>query len=381
MKSKIYFKKLITYGLILTTLISSPIYAADSKDKKVIKIEYDKIEDLVKKENLQIKLNDMKLDDMEDALDAADDAENGVRQIQRAIYEMQSMLDDISRTTLDPSVAALAEATKLSLDLNSMSLDTQMGGSGSDNQVEMAELGFKQAELNLVNSTQNMFILYHQLSENISMLERNRELLIAQYEISKISLEYGMIAPSRITDLETSIQEFDANYTSLVHQMDALVLQFKALIGLAYDDNIELGDIPNLDKKYIEEMNFEKDLKDVLKNSLSIKTKKSEVKGANSKTKTYELKIKENDVTLAFTNQYKLIKEKLDSLLLSEKILQSSLAKLDKEILRYEMGMISLMDYNSVVNEVESQKSTVKLNTSSLLMEIEKYEAMKNGMI
>ena len=380
MKKKINFVRIIAFSLIITMLSSFPVQAVDKKAPKAITIEYDDIEKLVKKENLQIKLNEISLSNMEDALDSADGAQDGIRELQGSIYDVQSGLNEYSN--MFPELEPLVQAIKFSLELSSMSFDAQIPStSGSNSQVKMAELGYKQAELALINSTQNMFILYHQLGDNITQLERSRELLLDQLELTKLSLQYGLVAPSSINDLESAIKELNANYSALLHQRDSLVLQFKGLLGLTYEQEIELGDIPQLNKSYIKKIDLDKDLKEALKNSLSIKSKKTELSDADSKTKKYELQLKENDVTLTFNNQYQLIMEKLDNLSLSENKLNASMNKLEREVIRHSMGLISLMDLKKITNDVETQKSTVRTNSSTLFMEIEKYKAMKSGMI
>lgn len=376
-------KKVIAYTLIFTSLSAIPVYGADKDDFKKVTLEYEDIEDYVKKENLQIKLNDISLDEMEDALDSADDSSDGIRELQQTIYAISDSLNDIISLG-DPITSALAQATQFSLELSSSSLDGQSpSSSGQEGQVDLAELGFEQAEENLVNLTQKMFILFHQLNDNIKQLENNRELLVKQLEIAEISFQYGLVAPSTISDLKANIQEFDTNYTALVHQRDALILQLKGLIGLTVNDELKLGEIPMVDRSYISKIDFKKDLEKAIKNSMSIKTKKAELDNndAGSKTKGYELQLKENEVTLSLTNQYQLLIEKLNTLELSESKLASLNGKLIKEELRYNMGMISLMDFNSVKNEVYTQNNTVASNTSNLFMEIENYKAMINGMI
>lgn len=383
MRSKLY--KFMVLTLIFSLVVTVPAFAADKGSTKV-SIEYEDIKDHVKKKNAQIKLNNISVGDMKDALDSANDSSGGMRDMQNAISQLSMALSEIANSpNSDPDVAVLAEATLMSLQLSGGSMD--MGGGadtdGMRDQIRTAELGYEHAEKSIVSSAQNIFVVYHQLSENISSMDRSREMMTNQLEIAEHSLNYGLVSPSTIADLKSKIREFDVNYNNLVNQRDALVLQFKGLIGLKYEDEVVFGDVPKSDRNYISKIDFDKDLKSALKSSMSIKTKKSELssKSADSKTKEYELQLKENEITTNLKKQSQLLNEKLDTLKLSESSLISAEARLFKAEVSYHMGMISKADFNSAKNEVESQKSTVKSNEMALFIEIENYKSMVKGMI
>lgn len=383
MRNKLY--RFVILTLIFSIVITVPVFAADNKEGKKVSIEYEDINDHVRKKNAQIKLNNLSIGDMKDALDSANDSSGGMRDMQNSIYEISSMLNGIISTSDDPEIVALAQATLMNLQLSGGSMD--MGGGadtdGMRDQIRTAELGYEHAEKSIVNSAQNIFVVYHQLSENISSMDRSREMMTNQLEIAEHSLNYGLVSPSTIADLKSKIREFDVNYNNLVNQRDALVLQFKGLIGLKYEDEVVFGDVPKSDRNYISKIDFDKDLKSALKSSMSIKTKKSELssKSADSKTKEYELQLKENEITANLKKQYQLLNEKLDTLKLSESSLIAAEARLFKAEVSYHMGMISKSDFNSAKNEVESQKSTVKSNEMALFIEIENYKSMVKGMI
>ncbi len=258
-----------------------------------------------------------------------------------------------------------------------------MGSNNDDakDQIRAAELGYEQSHTALVNSAEKMFVLYHQIENNINLMEVNRELMVSQLDLAKHRLELGLIPPATITDLQKSLLDFDNNTASLRNQRDALILQFKNLIGLTIEDEIEFGKLPETDKDYVLKIDFNDDLEKALKNSLSIKSKKAELKSADKKTRDYQIEIKENDVTQKLNSQYQLLLEKYNTLKLSEIKLASLNAKLFTEDVRYQMGQTSLIDFRSFKNEIENQKSTVKTDSSNLFIEIENYKAMLDGMI
>lgn len=372
--------KILVFTLIFSIFISLPASAADGKKNNPILVEYNEIEKIVTKNNLQIKVDGYSIDDMKDALDASSDSSGDMRDLQNAIYNVS---DGLNAYAGSPDLGPLAQAIQFSLELSASSFSVPMGSNNDDakDQIRAAELGYEQSHTALVNSAEKMFVLYHQIENNINLMEVNRELMVSQLDLAKHRLELGLIPPATITDLQKSLLDFDNNTASLRNQRDALILQFKNLIGLTIEDEIEFGKLPETDKDYVLKIDFNDDLEKVLKNSLSIKSKKAELKSADKKTRDYQIEIKENDVTQKLNSQYQVLLEKYNTLKLSYIKLASLNAKLFTEDVKYQMGKVSLMDFNTFKNEIDNQKATVKTDTSNLFVEIENYKAMLDGMI
>lgn len=373
--------KIIVCTLIFSIFISLPASAADGKKTKSILVEYDEIGKIVTKNNLQIKVDGFSIDDMKDALDASKDSSGGMRDLQDAIYNVSQGLNAYAG---NPELGPLAQAIQFSLDLSASSFGAPMGGSSNDDakdQIRAAELGYEQAHTALINSAEKMFVLYHQLEDNLDLMEVNRKLMVSQLDMAKHRLELGLIPPATITDLQKSLLDFDNNTASLRNQREALILQFKNLIGLSIEDEIEFGKLPLTDKDYVLKIEFNDDLDKAIKSSLSIKSKKAELKSADKKTRDYQIQIKENEVTQKLNSQYQVLLEKYNTLKLSDIKLASLNAKLFTEDVKYQMGKVSLMDFNTFKNEIDNQKATVKTDTSNLFVEIENYKAMLKGMI
>jgi len=382
-KIKVNLKRIVAYTLILTTISTLPVYSAGDEDTNTkLIIEFNNLESLVKNDNRQLKIIENSISDLEDARDASRDALRQTSAIQEEISEASDGLNlIISNPLADNSTKELAASTQLSLSLSSNSL--QNSSSITNGQMESSRLNLEQAEINLVNSSKKMFILLHQLSNNIEQMEDSHALMLNQLELTKVRSDLGLVTQSVVEDIASSLKELDASYSSLVHQLDSLLIQFKGILDISSSKEIELGQIPTVDIDYLTDINLEDDIDLAIKNSMSIKIKKQELSNnkASSKTRNNEIKLKENEIKLGITNQYNLLNETLDTLELSENKLKSLNGKLTKEQLRYDIGLISLMDLKSIINEVEAQKSTVISNSYNMFIEIENYEAMKNGMI
>ncbi|TJX13412.1 TolC family protein [Tissierella creatinini] len=375
---KIKSKIIMALSFILAFSSSLPSYAGSG----TVTISYEDIEELVLENNLQIKANKYSLDDMEEALDDMEDAEDDIRDLQRNIYDISDNLGQIQGPETDPAIGALIKATMVSLDISGNTLDMRMPNSADpEDQIRLAELNFELAEKKLINGAKELYVLYHQLNNNISQLEKNRELLARQLEKSKISYEYGLITTSTLNNLESSLREFDNNYNSLIKQRDLLILKFKTILGL--EDEIQIGILPTADRIYVSKIDYQEDLEETIRNSMTIKIKKQELNNgdANKKRIENEVQLKENEIDVDLTNQYNLLNQKSNDLLLAENNLIRLKAEQFKGQIQFYAGNLTKSALDSLSNEVMKQESLIKMEESTLLKEIEKYKAMVDGMI
>ena len=144
-----------------------------------------------------------------------------------------------------------------------------------------------------------------------------------------------------------------------------------------------LGQIPELDIGYISEIDYESDLKEAIKNSMSIEILKKELRNADASSKkiSTEVKIRKTEIDVELTNQYQLILQKHDELLLARNNLNLQENELLKGYIQLNAGNITKSNLDSLINEVKNQKSIIEIAESNLFMEVEKYKAMVGGMI
>ena len=198
-----------------------------------------------------------------------------------------------------------------------------------------------------------------------------------------ISYEYGYVLSSTLDDLESSLKELNNKYDTILHQKDLLLLNFKNLIGVKSSEDIELGNIPELSREFISQIDFESDIKEAIKNSMSIGIRKKELKNADASGKRInnEVKIRKNEIEVELKNQYQLLIQQDNILLLAENNLNILENKLTKGHVQFNVGNITKSNLDSLTNEVENQKSRIEIDRNNLFKEIEKYKAMVAGMI
>ena len=381
-------KKLLAITLVLSIILSLPVLAADTKAGKGGVLEYDEIKQRVLDENLQLKSAQAAMHKISNNISDKDrkDAEDA---LYGAYYRTNGVLESlVSQGASSPEIKAIADAAAFSLEMTLKnftaqidSLDESFGA--LEDQLDFSKSSFEQAQVSLANTAQNMFVLYHQLDNNLKKLEKSRNQLADQLALVNKNIELGLAAKIDALDLETSLLELDASRTSLLHQKDALLLQLKGFIGLTYKDELALGEMPDAEKSFIDSIEFEKDLDSAVENAKSIKTKELEMKNSSitGNQRKYELQIKEQDAALAFTKKYHTLVEAKDQLLVSESKLKAAELKLGKGRISREIGQISESQLNTLLNEVETLRLEVKTNSASLFIETENYKAMKAGML
>ena len=172
----------------------------------------------------------------------------------------------------------------------------------------------------MINSARNLFIVYHQMNINLRQLENSQRMMEEQLDSMKARFEQGLIKQDMIMDLETSLLELKASQRSLINQREVILLQVKNILGYTYKDNVYLGQLPLVDPKFIDNIDFEKDVEEALSNAMSLKIKKKELDNQSiwGLRRDYELQIREDEVYLAFLKQYMSLLEKYSTLIVSE---------------------------------------------------------------
>jgi outer membrane protein TolC len=396
MKTKSALKKLPAIILVLSIVFSVSVSALETDQIKNISLEYRDIEKYVLEGNLQLKLSNASISKLNHDIDETEeDAEDAQDALYGLVYGINGVMDSlhavIDKTENDPDAADLytiANATYLSLSVTQKNIYSQIESmedstDGMEDQVDLAELNYEQAEDTLVNTAQNLYILYHQLSDNLGQMDINRAQLTEQLELIRKNIELGLSTELDLTDLETSMLELDASCNALVHQKEALLLQMKGLLGLTYKDSLSIGEVPAADRSFADTIDFNKDLEEAIKNAMSIKIKEAELNNSSiyGSRRTYELKIKENEAVLSFTKKYYTLLESGDNLLVSESKLKAAELKLKQGQISFDKGMLSQTALNSLKDEAETLKLKVKSDSASLFSETENYKAMKAGML
>lgn len=398
MKMEGSIKKTVAIVVALSILFSLPVLAAVSQNKENNILNFEDIKKLVSEENLQLKLSKASINrlnnDIDDAEDSAEEAQNSLYGLVYSVNGVIRSLDDIINKFLaDPlavnaDVAAIAQATKLSLAFTQNTLYSQIESmddstDGMEDQLDLSKISYEQAENTLINTAQNLFVLYHQLTNNLDQLKITSEQLSTQLDLMNKNIELGLATDLAALDLKTSILELDASKTALKHQQDALLLQIKGLVGLSYKDALTLGEIPAADRGFIDTIDFGKDLEEALLNAMSKKIKVAELN--NSKTygsrRTYELQINENNIALSFTEKYYKLIETRDNLLISESKLKVAELKQNSGKINLDKGTISHTEFKNLEDEVNTLKLKISSNAMLLFGEIANYQAMKSGML
>lgn len=388
--------KLITGILLFTILSTLPASAANTGT--AIKpgdgiLDYGEIEEILLEQNLQIKLSKLALnkhknhlDDVEESAEKGNEAAIGLL---NRIAETSDLMDAIIQNSLDdPELMSLANAVKFALSLTEKNVRSQITDvddrtDAVEGQIDAAELNLKQTEQAMLNTAKSLFVLYHQILNNIEKAENARSLVAKQLDLAYIKFKHGIIPHASVKEVEASLLEQEASCASLHHQRDALLMQIKGLMGISTDEKLALGEIPESDSTFIGNLDFKKDLEEALKNALSLKIRKQELDNADAgySTEKYDLQLKKYDAELKFIRQYHAVLEKRDALLVSQNRLAAARAELELGKSQYAKGEMASIALQKLENDVKNQELTVESNKAALFYETEYYKAMKEGLL
>ena len=428
-------KKLIVLTLVCSVFFAIPVYAAEKKETDTDDgiLEYEEIKEKVLENNLQLKSSELSVKKLRNKIDSADeDAEELEDSLYGMVYSIDGLIDSMDKitaaippantgeegsgidigdsgtgnpdtgdsdtgepdgsdaelTAIKQSIGAVAGAARFSLYLTRQNLYSQIDSledstDGLEDQLDLAEVNTEQAKAALVNTTQNLYILYHQLGNNLEQLENNRALMQKQLEVAEVQVKYGLGTQSAIKDVKSSLLELDASRSALEHQRDSLLLQMKGLLGLTYEDRLSLGGLPQTDDYFIDSIHLGKDIETAAENSMSVKIKKEELDTSSvyGDRRKYELQAKENDAALALTKQYHTLAEAKDKLMLSESKLEDAAYELVLGQAKYGAGLLSEIELKVLENDVKTKELEVRSNRASLFCETENYKAMKDGLL
>lgn len=412
-------RKYTVFAILILSIVFSSLSAGAAQGNKIsdneIYITYSSIDDMVKENNLQLKLSNLTLYRLKRDLNSSeDDLEEARKHLLNTMHFLTQVSRDMDRViVMDPpgmpsdsegignedlkeiyknqtelykNLVSVANATKVSLEIAQNNIYSQIqnlgaGTEGAEDQIELTELNIKQAENTLINSARNLFIVYHQMNINLRQLENSQRMMEEQLDSMKARFEQGLIKQDMIMDLETSLLELKASQRSLINQREVILLQVKNILGYTYKDNVYLGQLPLVDPKFIDNIDFEKDVEEALSNAMSLKIKKKELDNQSiwGLRRDYELQIREDEVYIAFLKQYMSLLEKYSTLIVSESKLENVKYKLKSAEENFRKGLISQNELDSLKNEVKAKELEVQSNSLALLCEIENYKAMKAG--
>lgn len=268
-------------------------------------------------------------------------------------------------------------------------------------ELEKAILQIDMGNQSIIWGGQNLYLAYNSLKSKRDELGQNLQLLDNQINIMTLQEELGMITLLDLDGIKNQRQEIIFAIDSLQDQMDNLMGELNLILGEDFDRPLELEDSFKIDKNFIPKMNYKKDKQLAKNNSYSIKLKNYDYKiqydnmlwenknGSSDELRTAKrnadnaklaLDQEGKNVELIFSKAYQEIQSKVVELKNENNNLEYEQKKQYISQLKYELGMISKMEFEDAKSKYDSQNSKVKTIEQDLFQKSLQYKALLKGI-
>lgn len=340
----------------MQTLAASPEFAyteekwASLRDNK---LEFDEIADLVHEYNTTVQQNE---------LDYNDYKGKSSTDIANEYYDSASeVLERISYPTDDDSNYASQMSQALNSQIQADNL-TEQGDNNVDDG-DIIRLGYDQAEARIVKQAQTLMINYWNQSISLDSLSENVAQAESTYQSVVTKIAAGMALQSDLETAGETVTNAKTSLRSAQSNLEATKKSLCILLGWKYEDDVEIGTLPEPDLKAIGEIKIEEEIQKALDNNYDLKITGRRIANAQSATvRETQQKTYENQKETASTN----VKNAYNSLILAKasyEQVKESLELQKNELAACEMRLAA---GTITKNSYEKQKSSCKTMEISL---------------
>ncbi|NLZ81941.1 MAG: TolC family protein [Clostridiales bacterium] len=399
-------------GILLLNSLPSTAKAAPNKEQLYDDvIEFDEIAELVRLYNLTADSNQHNLSDLKEMVDKEEDGpsspgggqdETNTETPGSSMLELTKMLEDMKEiaedesqdeatrnmangviSSLENSIASMAAQEAMQGSLSGMGSG---GSSLSTQEYATYKWQFKQVEDQIVMGAQGLFPAYYQIEYNLEQLEANRSLLETSQKMAELRSKLGMATALDVAEASESVISLNNTILSLTNQQNKLKQELCKMLGRDYNENITLGELPELDWTYIVGMNLEKNKVTGSKNNYALSIKQNEVNQigpgstTNSQVARNDFENEKQTYYSKLDQQYQTVQEKKAELETETRKLEIEKTKALSIEKKFELGMISKFEYQSQIQNYINQETTVKTAKSTLGDAVNSYRWMLNGL-
>lgn len=268
-------------------------------------------------------------------------------------------------------------------------------------ELEKAILQLDMANESIIYGAQNMYLGYNSLRRQKDELVENLELLEEQIDIMVSQEELGMITLLDIKGIENQKEQLELGIKTLDTQMDNIKKELNLMMDQDFDTPLKMEDTFIVDKKIISKIKYKSDLRVAKRNSYSLQLKNydykiqninaewaekhgnyDEIRAAarNLENASIEFSQEHKNVELVFDKVYEEIQNKVEALEIENKNLEYQQDKYHVLELRYELGLISEIEFKQGEAEYNSQMNKVKTAEQNLFQAWLQYEALLQGI-
>ena len=295
-------KRIISCALVVFISLGIPLRAAEAikdneqtKTEKVMKVGYDDLEDLVRKNNKTIQANkkivqslrirddiERRQQDLNDAYSDLEDLYNALREAGGQLSSISQSVDtyDASEDLEDPGdpgdsggsggpsmdqavggaiMTLIYGLSELSNSMMTTVYDTIEFLDIDEEYVDKVELELKEIDDQIVMGSQLLYTAHEYLQLQLDDLERKQAVLDYNIFLAEKKYEVGMMTKNELINVQLNQTPLTSGIETLKLEMDTLKDRVSALIYLDYDVKKEFAPLPKVKGESIRLMNYGSD--------------------------------------------------------------------------------------------------------------------------
>ena len=314
----------------------------------------------------------------ESAYDAYDSADN-LREQADDLEESGALASEEMRAVYLGlmSSAAMMEQT---------ALKTEQSADSSYRDSEMDTLDYRNGQNAIIVQTQGLFASYNQVRATMDTIAENIETARANVDAVQRQVQLGMATQTDFLNAQKNLQSLESTQTQTAANLESLRQQLCLMTGWQYNDQPDIKELPAADQSRIAAMNPDADVQTALNENLSLKSNRRAYENmqegsADKKNMERTIKNQEESIKAGVRNLYNDVLQKQTALLLAQTALDTETAAMNAAETKYQLGMISKMEYLQEKAAFTGKQSEAQTADMSLQQSIELYEwALKGYM-
>ncbi|TCX48556.1 hypothetical protein C1I36_10720 [Dehalobacter sp. 14DCB1] len=229
-------------------------------------------------------------------------------------------------------------------------------------------LNIEKGNNTLIWSMEMLYISYNAIGYQLDDLMVKKSLAERQVKILKLQQKLGMVTQLTVDEAENSLLALESAVQNLKEAKESILQQFNLNLNQDYDCVLTVNDVPNVMKDQIAGIDVQKDYLDAKGKSYDYIL--------DSYSLDSERKFKNN-----FYRAYQTVLDKQQALDVETKKMTTAESKWKIAQLKYKLGMISEIQFETERSTYMSQQTTTEIAKDTVMQAYRQYEWAKRGLI
>ena len=364
----------------LAALAASPEFARSEEEWAQLRdnrIDYEELAGLIHEYNATVQKNNIDYNEWRKEYgDTNDEVAERYRELASDL-ENNMYYPDIDDDNYAATMASIILNEKSIKDYNKL----------ADDNVEDSYVKYMtnlQTEANLVSTAQTEMISYYLNQLQLQMDQKKKELLEVNYQSAVTNQGQGLVTETSVLTAQENLRAADQALQNDQSAIDTGRQRLFVMLGWKYDDNPEIGEIPEVDEDAIAAMDPVADKEQALANSYTLLINKRKLENARSSDtkETLETTIRENEANIgaSLTASYQSVlaaRTAYELAVAQEALEQKNLETAERS---FQLGQISQVDYLTQKNTTETAQLNVPAAKLKLFQAAQNYEWAVNGL-